>query len=77
MENRWDLVEARGGQLLVVILRVLHERQADLLQVALARTPARVLAGTGKDREQDRGKNSDDGDHYEEFYKGERLPGLG
>jgi len=50
---------------LVVILRVLQDAHRQLLQVALARRLARVLAGAREDREKDRRENGYDGDDDE------------
>jgi hypothetical protein len=47
-------------QHLIVVLHILDERHAELLDVAQARRPARLVASLGKDGEEDRGQDGDD-----------------
>ena len=48
----------------VVILRVLHNPQTNLLEVALATRAARVFSGAREDGKQNRRQKCDDGNNY-------------
>ena len=55
----------------VVVRRVHHRRQRDLLVVAQAGSLARLLSRLREDWEKDRRQDGDDGDHDEEFDESE------
>ena len=62
---------------LVGVLQILGQRQADLLQVALAGGAAGVLPHGLEDGEQDRGQHRDDGDDDEQLDQREGVDAAG
>jgi len=59
--------------LFVIVLRVLHHAQHQLLQVRETARLARLLARLGEDGEQDRRQDGDDRDHDQQLDQGETL----
>ena len=60
-----------AGISFIEILSVLEHTQTDLLEVALARSAARVFARAGEHGKQNRRENGDNGDHDEKLDQGE------
>jgi hypothetical protein len=56
---------------LIIVLKVLHQTEADLLHVALATGAARVFADAGEDGEENGGEERYDGDHHKQFDESE------
>ena len=61
------------GHGLIIILRVLDHRQADLPTVGNARCPAGIFADILEDGEQNGGENRDDGDDDKQLDQRERT----
>jgi len=51
----------------VVIIGVHDHRQPDLMEIRRALCLARLGAGCGQGRQQQRGQNGDDGDHHQQL----------
>jgi len=64
-------VLVRGGERFVVVLRVHHQSEPDLLLVGKAGRLPGFFAGLGEHGEEDGGEDGDDGDHHQQFDEGE------
>jgi hypothetical protein len=59
---------------LVVILDVERHAEADLLHIRETGSLARLLAGLGEDRKEDRRENGNNGNNYKQLNEGESEP---
>jgi len=70
------LIPAPFREALVVVLRVHHHAQGELLDVGKAGRGAGLFTGLCENREEDSGEDRDDRDHHQKFDQGKTGPSM-